>query len=271
MEDFEELELQPLVAKVVSELQGHLGDMAYDRISSLAKILIAQRVASKNSDEFSNRLKDLREFPGPLVDRIDDHVVALHPRYNKKTLRIKGTQEESLQEKRRREKREKKRKDGRAGGTGEEEATIGGDPPPRPSETKRRPRIEENEGEDKDEYNNAKRRRREQQKDTQKQKPASKKTDDKPMLYKVYDGHITGVKDFGAFVNLDGVKQCRDGLVHVSALVEDLGAQKPSDLFSKGQQVKVKVIKIEGRRIALSMKDVDQQTGFDLAMKAKSA
>ncbi|TPX14102.1 uncharacterized protein E0L32_000496 [Thyridium curvatum] len=93
--------------------------------------------------------------------------------------------------------------------------------------------------------------------------------DDEPKLYKVYEGHVTGIKDFGAFVNLHGVKGKVDGLVHVSALVDGQRVNHPSDLLSRGQEVKVKVTKIEGNRIGLSMKEVDQETGMDLAPQAR--
>ena len=96
-------------------------------------------------------------------------------------------------------------------------------------------------------------------------RPPTPEIDDEPILYKVYDGHVTGVKDFGAFVNIHGVKGKVDGLVHVSALVEGQRVNHPSDLVSRGQPVKVKVVKIEGTRIGLSMKDVDQETGRDTA------
>ncbi len=88
--------------------------------------------------------------------------------------------------------------------------------------------------------------------------------DDAPVLYKVYDGHVTGLKDFGAFINLHGIKGKADGLVHVSALVDGQRVNHPSDLLTRGQTVKVKVVKIEGGRIGLSMKEVDQETGMDL-------
>ncbi|KAF4461739.1 ATP-dependent RNA helicase DHX8 [Fusarium albosuccineum] len=95
----------------------------------------------------------------------------------------------------------------------------------------------------------------------------SPETDDFPVLYKLYDGHVTGVKDFGAFVNLHNVRDKVDGLVHVSRLA-DGRINHPSDLLHRGQSVKVKVISIEGTRIGLSMKDVDQETGHDLAPQA---
>jgi ATP-dependent RNA helicase DHX8/PRP22 len=100
-------------------------------------------------------------------------------------------------------------------------------------------------------------------------RPPTPEIDDAPILFKVYNGHVTGVKDFGAFVNIHGVKGKVDGLVHVSALVEGQRVNHPSDLVSRGQEVKVKVVKIEGSRIGLSMKDVDQETGRDLAPEAR--
>jgi ATP-dependent RNA helicase DHX8/PRP22 len=111
--------------------------------------------------------------------------------------------------------------------------------------------------------------RRRQEDDEYFKRPPIPEVDDEPILYKVYDGHVTGVKDFGAFVNIHGVKGRVDGLVHVSALIEGSRVNHPSDLVSRGQPVKVKVIKIEGNRIGLSMKDVDQETGRDFAPQVR--
>jgi ATP-dependent RNA helicase DHX8/PRP22 len=108
-----------------------------------------------------------------------------------------------------------------------------------------------------------------EEEDEQFKRPPTPEIDDAPILYKVYDGHVTGVKDFGAFVNLHGVQGKVDGLVHVSALMEGQRVNHPSDLVSRGQPVKVKVVKIENGRIGLSMKDVDQETGRDLAPQAR--
>lgn len=88
--------------------------------------------------------------------------------------------------------------------------------------------------------------------------------DDTPELGKVYEGHVTGIKDFGVFVNIHGVRGKVDGLVHVSALVDGQRVNHPSDVVALGQAVKIKVVKIEDRRIGLSMKEVDQVSGDDL-------
>ncbi|THX58361.1 pre-mRNA-splicing factor ATP-dependent RNA helicase PRP43, partial [Aureobasidium pullulans] len=86
--------------------------------------------------------------------------------------------------------------------------------------------------------------------------------DDSPVLYKIYDGRVTGVKDFGVFVNLYGVRGKVDGLVHISAMAEGK-VNHPSDLVSRNQEVKVKVMKVQDNRISLSMAEVDQVTGQD--------
>ncbi|RFU80142.1 atp-dependent rna helicase dhx8 [Trichoderma arundinaceum] len=93
--------------------------------------------------------------------------------------------------------------------------------------------------------------------------------DDEPVMNKIYEGHVTGIKDFGAFVNLHHVKGKVDGLVHISRIVSGQRVNHPSDLLSSGQQVWVKVVSIEGHRIGLSMKDVDQETGGDLEPQAR--
>jgi ATP-dependent RNA helicase DHX8/PRP22 len=92
--------------------------------------------------------------------------------------------------------------------------------------------------------------------------------DDEPQIHKVYEGHVTGLKPFGAFVNLHNVRGKVDGLVHVSRISESR-VEDPSDFLAQGQRVFVKVTNIEGKRIALSMKDVDQETGRDFEPQAR--
>jgi ATP-dependent RNA helicase DHX8/PRP22 len=53
-------------------------------------------------------------------------------------------------------------------------------------------------------------------------------------------------------------------MVHISKIQSAGRVNHPSDLLSRGQPVKVKVMSIAGTRISLSMADVDQVTGRDL-------
>ncbi|KAG6332920.1 hypothetical protein ID866_6173, partial [Astraeus odoratus] len=88
--------------------------------------------------------------------------------------------------------------------------------------------------------------------------------DERPVLYKIYNGRVSGVRDFGAFVQLEGVAGRVEGMVHVSNIQQGMRANSASDFLTRGQNVKVKVMSIAGTRISLSMKDVDQDTGRDL-------
>lgn len=99
-------------------------------------------------------------------------------------------------------------------------------------------------------------------------RPSTPEIDDAPKIFKIYEGQISGVKDFGVFVDLQGVKGRASGLVHVSAMQDGARVNHPSDLVAQGQSVKVKVVSVQignkGPRIGLSMKEADQVTGRDL-------
>ena len=78
---------------------------------------------------------------------------------------------------------------------------------------------------------------------------------------KIYDGKVVNIVDFGAFVNFMGGK---DGLVHVSEMKNER-VEKPTDVVSEGQAVKVKVLEVDQRgKVRLSMRVVDQETGAEL-------
>jgi ATP-dependent RNA helicase DHX8/PRP22 len=88
--------------------------------------------------------------------------------------------------------------------------------------------------------------------------------DDAPVIYKIYNGTISNIKDFGAFVRLEGIKGRAEGLVHVGSLIQGR-VNNPREVVKQNQSVKVKVMSVAGTRIGLSMKDVDQKTGEDLS------
>lgn len=114
-------------------------------------------------------------------------------------------------------------------------------------------------------------RRRRRSEDDEFRRPPTPEIDDAPVLFKIYNGRVTGVKDFGVFVNLQGVRGKVDGLVHVTQMQEGARVNHPSDLVSRNQEVKVKVMKMENNRISLSMKEVDQISGRDLAPQKRIA
>ena len=64
-----------------------------------------------------------------------------------------------------------------------------------------------------------------------------------------YDGVISGLADFGAFVELlPGVR----GLIHVSALAQER-VYHPGDVVKEGQQVSVRVVEIDKQRKRISL------------------
>ncbi|MFL6858699.1 MAG: polyribonucleotide nucleotidyltransferase [Allosphingosinicella sp.] len=84
---------------------------------------------------------------------------------------------------------------------------------------------------------------------------------EEPEVGKVYSGKVVNIVDFGAFVNFMGGK---DGLVHVSEMKNER-VERPTDVVSEGQEVKVKVLEIDPRgKVRLSMRVVDQETGAEL-------
>jgi polyribonucleotide nucleotidyltransferase len=84
---------------------------------------------------------------------------------------------------------------------------------------------------------------------------------EEPEVGKIYQGKVVNIVDFGAFVNFMGGK---DGLVHVSEMRNER-VEKPGDVVSEGQEVKVKVLEIDPRgKVRLSMRVVDQETGAEL-------
>ncbi|KAK4158589.1 hypothetical protein C8A00DRAFT_10780 [Chaetomidium leptoderma] len=282
MDDLESLELLSLVSKVTSELQNHLGVSE----KTLAEFIIAQRIECASFGEFKAKLAAIgAEFlPPSLVESIDRLVRTMHPKF-------KGKQNDS----------DHNDADGKPTRSSEQQSKTfkGLAIPDKDVEAiddalalleslepkradKKRPRKRSRTPDD--DYRDDSRRKRKDryrsrsrsrsppptrrkdgryEDDDDFRRPPPQEVDDVPQLNKVYDGHVTGVKDFGAFVNLHGVRGKIDGLVHISAFGQRV--DHPSDLVSRGQEVKVKVIKMDGNRIGLSMKDVDQQTGMDLA------
>ena len=78
----------------------------------------------------------------------------------------------------------------------------------------------------------------------------------------VLSGKVRSITDFGAFVDLGGV----DGLVHVTE-ISRRRVKHPKDALAIGQEVTVKVTKVEndGKRISLSMKELEKDPWDSIA------
>lgn len=69
----------------------------------------------------------------------------------------------------------------------------------------------------------------------------------------VVKGVITGVVDFGAFVNVDGI----EGLIHISEISWER-VNNPSDYVKVGEVVEAKIIAIDKDRLSLSLKQLQE-------------
>jgi len=69
----------------------------------------------------------------------------------------------------------------------------------------------------------------------------------------VVEGVVTGVIDFGAFVNVDGI----EGLIHISEISWER-VENPRDYVKVGETVKAKIIAIDKDRLSLSLKQMSE-------------
>jgi len=68
----------------------------------------------------------------------------------------------------------------------------------------------------------------------------------------IVEGVVSKILDFGAIVDLGGGQ---DGMIHISELKNGY-VKNVGDVLRVGDKVKVKIIKIEGDKIGLSLKQV---------------
>lgn len=71
-------------------------------------------------------------------------------------------------------------------------------------------------------------------------------------------GVVTGVVDFGVFVNVEGI----EGLIHISEISWER-VNNPSDYVKVGQSVEAKIISIDKDRLSLSMKQLQKDPWLD--------
>jgi ATP-dependent RNA helicase DHX8/PRP22 len=298
MDELEQLEVLGLVSKISSEINNHMGVSD----PTIAEFIIAQHSKTTSPSEFVQKAAHDFDFPKTLAESIDRLIRTLHPKYKSKKADEKENatadrsdgktkfaglslpdkepdevKEDALDDtfallegiagppksngrkrsvspdqEKRDERSSKRHRRSRSRDRNDEylfEDEFGRTRSHRPSDRKDRGGEHE-------------KRRSRRERDSYDEAPR-RELDDEPVLHKIYDGRVTGVKDFGCFVNLRGVKGKVDGLVHVSAMA-DYKVNHPSDLVARDQEVKVKVMKVQEKRISLSMSEVDQQTGQDL-------
>src|SRR5690606_2757292 len=80
----------------------------------------------------------------------------------------------------------------------------------------------------------------------------------------VVKGVVTGVIDFGAFVNVAGI----EGLIHISEISWER-VENPRDYIKTGQEVEAKIIAIDKDRLSLSLKQMSDDPWLGEVKKFK--
>jgi small subunit ribosomal protein S1 len=78
------------------------------------------------------------------------------------------------------------------------------------------------------------------------------------------EGVVTGVIDFGAFVNVDGI----EGLIHISEISWER-VDDPRNYVKVGEQIKAKIIAIDKERLSLSLKQMSEDPWLQEVKKFK--
>ncbi|CDO73426.1 hypothetical protein BN946_scf185013.g60 [Trametes cinnabarina] len=284
--DLYNLEFLSLVAKITQEIDNHTG--LSDK--TLAEFVISLHDQSKTLADFKEKLREVgANFPDSFIENVDRLILTLHPKHKKK-LPITangngpadGTVLDEGDKKRRlfpglalqdREWEPSVTKDGQDAIMKEVDDMmsqfegVAKKARPRPTEDERSPKRQRrspSRSRSPPRRRSASPPRGRGYDDRRGRSERARQLDERPILYKIYNGRVNGLKEFGAFVQLEGVVGRVEGMVHVSNIQQGARANAASDLLSRGQSVKVKVMSVAGNRVGLSMKDVDQVTGRDL-------
>lgn len=82
-----------------------------------------------------------------------------------------------------------------------------------------------------------------------------------PEVGEIYDGVITKIMDFGAFVE---ILPGKEGLLHISQ-IDNKRVNKVTDYFKEGDKVTVKLLKIENGKFSLSRKELLKENDHETA------
>ncbi|KAI0828827.1 P-loop containing nucleoside triphosphate hydrolase protein [Trametes gibbosa] len=283
--DIYNLEFLSLVAKITQEIDNYTG--LSDK--TLAEFVISLHDQSQSFPEFKEKLREVgANFPDSFVENVDRLILTLHPKHKKSTAVAKENGfvdglDETDKRKRLFPGLALKDRDWEPSATKDKQDAIMKEVDDMMSQfegaaKKTRPRPTQ------DDRSPKRQRRSRSRSPPRRRSPSpprgrgldagrddrrgrgnrSKQVDERPILFKIYDGRVNGMKEFGAFVQLEGVAGRVEGMVHVSNIQQGARANSASDLLTRGQSVKVKVMSVAGSRLGLSMKDVDQATGRDL-------
>jgi ATP-dependent RNA helicase DHX8/PRP22 len=252
-DDLYKLEFLSLVAKITQELENHLG--ISDK--TLAEFVINLHDKSKSLTDFTERLKEVgADLPDSFVQNLDRLILRMHPRFKKKKKKQTenandgGEQPAAGNDWTSDRDLEKQRRlfPGLAKPDNDPEQLVSKDILMKEvddmmsqfeqavSKSKSRPRMTDD-PRDEDERPTKRRRRSfvsppppHGSRNGKQEYSKRPQVDDRPALYKIYEGRVASTKDFGAFVKLEGIAGRIEGTSDPLFSRED----KYSDLLVQG-------------------------------------
>ena len=224
--DLYNLEFLSLVAKITQEIDNHTG--LNDK--TLAEFVISLHDQSKTLAEFKGKLQEVgANFPESFIENVDRLILTLHPKHKKKptgkeNAAVDGPVLDELDKKKRmfpglalkdQEWEPTAPKDAIMKEVDDMMSQLEG------AAKRARPRTPEDERSPKRPRRSRSHspppppRRRspspfrgrgfDDRRDDRRGRGGGRQLDDRPVLYKIYDGRVNGLKEFGAFVQLEGV------------------------------------------------------------------
>ena len=218
--DIYNLEFLSLVAKITQEIVNHTG--LNDK--TLAEFVIALHDESKSLPEFKQKLKDVgANFPESFVENVDRLILNMHPKHKKRP--TAAGKENEVKDDGALDETDKKRRmfPGLALKDQEWQPSIAQDVLMKEvddmmsqfegaaKKARTRPQEEEDD-------RSSKRPRRSRSRSPRRRSPSPPRNDwrdsrgrgratldERPVLYKIYEGRVSGLKEFGAFVQLEGL------------------------------------------------------------------
>lgn len=220
-QDLYNLEFLSLVAKIIQEIDNHTG--VNDK--TLAEFVISLHDQSNKSlPAFKAKLKEVGgDFPDSFVENVDRLILSMHPKHKKKHApkNGKGKAVEGAEGTLTEQEKKKRLLPGLAMKDQEPEKALPDDVflqelgdlvsgKKRPAESDRSPKRQRRGRSPSPRRVPSPRRWAGNEGRPNGGRPA---IDDKPVLFKIYNGKVTGMKDFGAFVTLEGVAGRAEGML----------------------------------------------------------
>lgn len=231
-DDLAQLEYLQLVNRIHSEVNNHLG--IDDTV--LAKFLISVHEKSKSLDSFKKRLaKKEANFPDAFVENIDRLILTLHPKYkkeNKKVVQVvEGQDGKVVVDKQKRmfpglaladqawePSVGKQQEDGKDNAVLKEVNDMMAEFEASSKKQRTRPSEAQEPAPKRQRRSPSPPRRNDYSRgrggydDRGPGRGGRAQVDQQPVVFKIYDGRVTGLKEFGAFVQLEGVAGRAEGI-----------------------------------------------------------